>query len=44
MHPTWRAYVSCYSAGHDLCRDFVGGDVSRFRTLLTEPITTSDLA
>jgi hypothetical protein len=43
MHPTWRAYVSCYSAGHDLCRDFVGGDVSRFRTLLTEPITTSDL-
>jgi hypothetical protein len=42
-HPTWRAYASCYSAGHDLCHDFVGGDVERFRMLLTQPMTTSDL-
>jgi hypothetical protein len=42
-HPTWCAYASCYSAGHDLCSAFVGGDVARFRTLLTEPMTTTDL-
>jgi hypothetical protein len=42
-HPTWRAYASCYSAGHDLCREFVGGKLERFRMLLTESMTTSDL-
>ena len=42
-HPTWRAYASCYSAGAELCSRFVGGDVSRFRRLLTEQFTTSDL-
>jgi hypothetical protein len=42
-HPTWRAYVSTYTSGYDLCRAFVGDDVQRFRTLLTEPVTTSDL-
>ncbi len=42
-HPTWRAYVSCYSSGHDLCRRFVNGDVRRFRSLLTEQLTTRDL-
>jgi hypothetical protein len=42
-HPTWRTYVSTYTSGYDLCRAFVGDDVQRFRTLLTEPLTTSDL-
>ena len=43
-HPTWRAYVSCYTAGYELCRRFVDGDPARFRTLLTEQLTTADLA
>jgi hypothetical protein len=42
-HPTWRAYVSCYSAGYELCRRFVHGDARRFRRLLTEQLTTGDL-
>ena len=42
-HPTWRAYVSCYSAGYELCRRFVGGDRARFRRLVTEQLTTADL-
>jgi hypothetical protein len=43
-HPTWRAYVSCYSSGYELCKRWVDGDVQRFRRLLTEQVTTSDLA
>jgi hypothetical protein len=43
-HPTWRAYVSCYSSGYELCKTWVGGDLQRFRRLLTEQLTTSDLA
>jgi hypothetical protein len=42
-HPTWRAYVGCYSSGYELCKRFVDGDARRFRTLLTEQLTTSDL-
>ena len=42
-HPTWRAYISCYSSGYELCRRWVDGDVGRFRTLLTEQLTTGDL-
>ncbi|HZR96606.1 MAG TPA: hypothetical protein VFA56_12995 [Gaiellaceae bacterium] len=42
-HPTWRAYISSYSSGYELCRAFVGDDPSRFRLLLTEQLTTSDL-
>jgi hypothetical protein len=42
-HPTWRAYVSSYSTGYELCRAFVGDDRTRFRTLLTTQLTTSDL-
>jgi len=42
-HPTWRAYVSCYSSGYALCRAWVDGDTQRFRRLLTEQLTTSDL-
>ena len=43
VHPTWRAYASCYSSGLDLCRRYVDGDAQRFRQLLTEQFTTSDL-
>ena len=42
-HPTWRAYASCYVSGRRLCERFVGGDPARFRRLLTEQLTTSDL-
>ena len=41
--PTWRAYVITYSAGRDLCRAYIGGDPSRFRTLLTEHVRIGDL-
>ena len=43
-HPTWRAYISCYSSGYELCKRWVNGDVQRFRRLLTEQLTTADLA
>jgi Bacterial protein of unknown function (DUF885) len=43
-HPTWRAYISSYTSGYALCKAWVGGDVTRFRRLLTEQLTTSDLA
>jgi hypothetical protein len=43
-HPTWRAYVSCYSSGYELCRRWVDGDSQRFRRLLTEQLSTADLA
>jgi len=43
VHPTWRAYTSCYSSGLELCRRYVGGDVERFRRLLTEQFAPVDL-
>jgi hypothetical protein len=43
-HPTWRAYISCYTSGYGLCKRWVDGDTSRFRRLLTEQLTTSDLS
>jgi hypothetical protein len=42
-HPTWRAYVSSYSTGYELCNAFVAGDPARYRTLLTTQLTTTDL-
>jgi hypothetical protein len=42
-HPTWRAYISCYSSGYELCKRWVNGDAQRFRRLLTEQLTTADL-
>ena len=44
VHPTWRAYTSCYTSGRALCQRYVGGDVARFRRLLTEQFTTADLS
>jgi hypothetical protein len=43
-HPTWRAYMSCYTSGYELCKKWAAGDVTRFRRLLTEQLTTADLA
>ena len=43
LHPTWRAYITCYVEGYELCRNFVGGDPARFSRLLTEQLTPADL-
>ncbi len=42
-HPTWRGYISSYSSGYTLCRQWVDGDAGRFRRLLTERLSTHDL-
>ena len=42
-HPTWRAYISSYTSGYELCKQWVAGDVQRFRRLLTEQLSTRDL-
>jgi hypothetical protein len=36
--PTSRTYVLTYSAGRELCRDYVAGDRTRFARLLTEQV------
>lgn len=43
MHPTWRAYITCYVEGVERCRRFVAGDPARFSRLLTEQLTPADL-
>ncbi len=43
LHPTWRAYITCYVEGLPLCRKFVGGDPARFGRLVTEQLTPQDL-
>jgi hypothetical protein len=43
LHPTWRAYISCYVEGLRLCRRFVGGDPARFARLLSEQLVPADL-
>jgi len=43
VHPTWRAYVTCYVDGLRLCRQFVDGDLERFRRLVTEQLVPADL-
>jgi hypothetical protein len=42
--PVWRSYVSTYTDGYRICRDWVGGDPARFRRLLTEQLSPADLA
>jgi len=44
MHPTWRAYITCYVEGLRLCRRFVDGDPERFARLVTEQLVPADLA
>ena len=39
VHPTWRAYLTCYVEGLPLCRNFVAGDPVRFERLLSEQLT-----
>ncbi|MHB1710287.1 MAG: DUF885 domain-containing protein [Acidimicrobiales bacterium] len=43
VHPTWRAYLTCYVEGLPLCRAFVGGDPARFDRLLSEQLIPADL-
>ena len=43
VHPTWRAYISCYVEGLPRCRRFVGGDPKRFKRLLSEQLVPADL-
>jgi len=43
LHPTWRAYISCYVEGLPLCRRFVAGDPTRFARLLSEQLVPADL-
>jgi hypothetical protein len=41
--PTSRTYVMNYSAGRELCRSYVAGELERFRRLLTEQVRVRDL-
>jgi len=41
--PTSRTYVLTYSAGRELCRDYVAGDRTRFARLLTEQVRVGEL-
>jgi hypothetical protein len=41
--PSSRTYINNYSAGRDLCRSYVAGEVGRFRRLLTEQVRISEL-
>lgn len=41
--PTQRTYILTYSAGRDLCRAYVAGDLDRFRRLLTDQVRVCDL-
>jgi hypothetical protein len=41
--PSTRTYVINYSAGRDLCRSYVAGDLERFARLLTEQVRVTDL-
>jgi hypothetical protein len=44
LHPTWRAYITCYVDGLRLCRRFVNGAPARFSELLSEQLVPDDLA
>jgi hypothetical protein len=41
--PIWRSYVTTYSDGYRVCREWVAGDHARFKRLLTEQLTPGDL-
>ena len=43
-HTVWRAYVSTYTDGYRVCRDWVAGDPGKFKRLLTEQLSPADLA
>lgn len=41
--PMWRSYVTTYADGYRLCGEWVDGDPARFKRLLTEQLTPTDL-
>jgi hypothetical protein len=41
--PTSRSYILTYAAGQELCERWVGGDLQRFRRILTEQVRVGDL-
>ncbi|MFN0155535.1 MAG: hypothetical protein ACKVUT_14270 [Gaiella sp.] len=41
--PTSRSYIITYPAGRERCEAWVGGDLSRFATLLTRQVRARDL-
>jgi hypothetical protein len=41
--PVWRSYVTTYSDGYRLCRDWVAGDPAKFKRLLTEQLSPAEL-
>lgn len=43
VHPVWRAYIVLYNAGQRLVEAWTGGSTSKFKRLLSEQLTTSDL-
>jgi hypothetical protein len=43
MDPIGRSYITTYTDGYDLCRDWVGGDPAKFKRLLTEQLSPADL-
>jgi hypothetical protein len=38
-----RTYIRTYTAGQELCRNWVNGDLGRFKRLLTEQLTPAEL-
>ena len=43
MDPIGRTYITTYTDGYDLCRDWVDGDREKFKRLLTEQLAPADL-
>ncbi len=43
LHPTWRAYITCYVEGLPLCRPSWAATPARFERLLSEQLTPEDL-
>ena len=44
QHPVWRAYSPIYEAGEGIVEAWTAGNPARFRRLLTEQLTATDLA
>jgi hypothetical protein len=44
LHPVWRSYIFVYAIGERIVEAWTGGDAGRYRRLLTEHLTTTDLA
>ena len=44
LHPVWRTYRVVYETGHRIVEAWTGANPERFRRLLTEQLTPSDLS